>query len=140
MKEKILYVTDLDGTLLRNDATISDFTANTIRHLTERGMLFSYATARSYTTAKKVTENLPDKLPVIVFNGSFIVETGTGKHLLSNIFQKEEVREILDFLTENRLYPLVNAFLDGKEKFSYVKGSETSGVKRFTENRVSSLK
>lgn len=140
MKQKILYVTDLDGTLLRNDATISDFTATTIRHLTERGMLFSYATARSYTTAKKVTENLPDKLPVIVFNGSFIVETGTGKHLLSNIFQKEEVREILDFLTENRLYPLVNAFLDGKEKFSYVKGSETSGVKRFTENRKNDIR
>lgn len=36
-----LYVSDLDGTLLR------------INSLVDKGMLFSYATARSLITAKK---------------------------------------------------------------------------------------
>ena len=48
---KTLYVTDLDGTLLRHDQTVSPFTAETINTLTSRGMLFSYATARSLVTA-----------------------------------------------------------------------------------------
>ena len=53
---KTLYVSDLDGTLLRHDQTVSPFTAETINTLTARGMLFSYATARSLVTAKTVTK------------------------------------------------------------------------------------
>ena len=131
MENRILYISDLDGTLLRNDQTVSAFTANTIRNLCARGMLFSYATARSYTTAGKLTESLPKHLPVIVFNGSFILETGTEKKLLSRVFHKMEVEEILEFLRKRQLYPIVNAFFDGVEKFSYIRGKETAGVQNF---------
>lgn len=47
-----LYVSDLDGTLLRSDETISEYTSNIINSLIDRGMIFSYATARSLITAK----------------------------------------------------------------------------------------
>ena len=53
-----LYVSDLDGTLLRSDETLSSFTAETIHGLIEKGMLFSYATARSFVTASKSLRNL----------------------------------------------------------------------------------
>ena len=55
-----LYVSDLDGTLLNSNQTLSPFTIQTINQLVSDGMLFSYATARSYQTAKKVTQGLPD--------------------------------------------------------------------------------
>ena len=48
---KVLYVSDLDGTLLRSDARTSEYTNQVINQLTSKGMLFSYATARSYLTA-----------------------------------------------------------------------------------------
>ena len=51
-----LYVSDLDGTLLRNDETTSEYTNQVINSLVDKGMLFSYATARSLITAKKVTK------------------------------------------------------------------------------------
>ena len=51
---KTLYISDLDGTLLRSSETTSDYTNKTINRLTEQGMIFSYATARSFVTAKKV--------------------------------------------------------------------------------------
>lgn len=50
---KTLYVSDLDGTLLRKNETLSTYTIKTINTLTASGMLFSYATARSLNTAKK---------------------------------------------------------------------------------------
>ena len=50
---KILYISDLDGTLLHSDETTSDYTNNTLNRLTQNGLLFSYATARSIHTAKK---------------------------------------------------------------------------------------
>lgn len=37
---KTLYVSDLDGTLLQSDETISEYTNNQINRLTENGMLF----------------------------------------------------------------------------------------------------
>lgn len=40
---KTLYVSDLDGTLLRSNETTSDYTNRTINELVDSGMLFSYA-------------------------------------------------------------------------------------------------
>ncbi|MBQ3489107.1 MAG: HAD family hydrolase [Clostridia bacterium] len=140
MRKRTLYITDLDGTLLRNDQTVSLFTANTIRNLTEKGMLFSYATARSYLTASQLTKGLPEKLPVIVFNGSFILETGTGKKLLSYLFHEMEVQEILNFLIKNRIYPIVNAFINEIEKFSYIQGKETTGMENFIRSHQNDIR
>lgn len=42
---KTLYVSDLDGTLLRSDETTSEYTNSVINNLTDRGMIFPYATA-----------------------------------------------------------------------------------------------
>ncbi len=120
---------------MHNDQTLSSFTKETIGKLSEKGMLFSYATARSYTTASKVTAGLPDRLPVIVFNGSFIIETGTEKRLLSCIFSQKEASEILDQLLQCQVYPIVNAFLGGIEKFSYCEGKESRGVIWFLNAR-----
>ncbi len=55
---KTLYVSDLDGTLLRNNERTSNFTNSVINDLTRRGMIFSYATARSLITAKKATKGI----------------------------------------------------------------------------------
>ena len=133
--KKTLYISDLDGTLLRPDQTISPFTAHAIRALTEKGMLFSYATARSYATAKKVTAGIPDHLPVITFNGTFILETGTERHLRSHLFSAEEANRILSYLNEQNIHPVVNAFMEGKERFSYVSGTETRGMQIFINDR-----
>ena len=46
-----LYATDLDGTLLRSDMTISDDCARKLNMLMSDGVLFTYATARSFNTA-----------------------------------------------------------------------------------------
>lgn len=133
--EKILYLSDLDGTLLRGNQTLSSFTKETIQHLSEKGLLFSYATARSYATASKVAAGLPTHLPVITFNGTFVMETGTGKTLISNLFSKEEAAEILDILLKNDISPIVNAYFDKKEKFSYLSGKETRGISLFLKDR-----
>lgn len=55
---KTLYVSDLDGTLLRSNETISEYTNNVINRLTSAGAMFTYATARSFITSKKVTKEL----------------------------------------------------------------------------------
>ena len=117
--KKTLYVSDLDGTLLNSHSQLSDFTVDTINALCERGMLFSYASARSYTTAKMVTERLTANLPVIVYNGVFVLEQASGKRLLGDAFTASEAQEILDALLDNGICPVVYALIGGVEKYSY---------------------
>ena len=102
---KTLYVSDLDGTLLRSDETTSEYTNSVINNLTDRGMIFSYATARSLVTAKKVTKGLRAEIPLIVYNGAFIVDNLTGEVLAANYFD-ESVGSVLDDLLGNQIFPI----------------------------------
>lgn len=108
---KTLYVSDLDGTLLRSDETTSEYTNSVINNLTDRGMIFSYATARSLITAKKVTSGLRAEIPLIVYNGAFIVDNLTGEVLAANYFD-ESVGLVLDDLFDSpeKLKPLYDKY------------------------------
>ena len=77
-----LYVSDLDGTLLRSNEVISEYTNQVINSLVDKGKLFSYATARSLITAKKVTSGIKAKIPLIVYNGAFVFDNITEKVLI----------------------------------------------------------
>ena len=71
---RTLYVSDLDGTLLRSDERTSGYTNRTVNRLVGEGMLFSYATARSFQTARKVTAGLEAEIPLIVYNGAAVAD------------------------------------------------------------------
>lgn len=77
--EKIIYVLDLDGTLLHSNEQISEYSCKVLNDLVDRGMIFSYATARSAITSQKVTKGLNAKIPLIVYNGAFILSNETKK-------------------------------------------------------------
>ncbi len=117
---KTLYLSDLDGTLLRPDETLSDYTAEVITSLVKKGVCFSFATARSRSTTLKVTKNISISLPIIVYNGAFISDSRTGRLLYKNTFSKTEAEEIYSCFKEQGLSPMVYSLIDGVEKFSYV--------------------
>lgn len=58
---KTLYVTDLDGTLLNTQNFINPYSIEIINSLVEKGMIFTYATARSLVSASVVTKGLSTK-------------------------------------------------------------------------------
>lgn len=131
---KTLYVTDLDGTLLRSDERTSDFTNDTINALVSRGLIFSYATARSYQTAHKVTKGLRADFPLIVYNGTMVVENNSGEFLIKNFFGKDIAAVIGDLIRCN-VFPIVYALIDGTEKFSYIPEKCSAQMKQFLDSR-----
>lgn len=134
-----LYVSDLDGTLLRSDEKTSEYTNNVINSLTERGMLFSYATARSLITAKKATSGINAKIPLIVYNGAFVIDNLSGDILIENYFD-DGVNLVLEDLFANKVYPIVYAYIDGKEKFSFVPELCSEGTNKFLESRKGDIR
>lgn len=131
---RTLYLSDLDGTLLNSRTELSRYTRETVNGLVRKGLLFSYATARSLSTAKRVVGELAD-LPVIVYNGAFIMDPATGRILYSNGFTEQESRYVKEVLTGLRIFPLVYSFVDGKECVSWIYGEENEGIRYYLSNR-----
>lgn len=130
---KTLYVSDLDGTLLQSSEKTSDYTNNVINRLVGQGMLFSYATARSYHTSHKVTEGLTANFPLITYNGAVI--TGPDGSVLWKNFFTSDIRDVLYDLFQHGIFPIVYAFREDEEKFSYVRAKSTDGIKKFVDSR-----
>ena len=132
---RTLYLSDLDGTLLRSDQRLSPFTIDTLNRLTGQGLLFSYATARSYITASRVTKGITPPIPVITYNGAWMLENGTGRVLSRHGFTAEETRDIFDTLTAHGVWPIVYAMVDGVERFSFCPERSTPGMRDFNASR-----
>lgn len=134
-----LYVSDLDGTLLRSNEKTSEYTNNVINSLTERGMIFSYATARSLITAKKATSGIKAQIPLIVYNGAFVIDNLTEDILIENYFN-DRVDYLLDDLFANKVYPIVYAYIEGEEKFSFVPRLCSDGTNKFLDSRKGDIR
>jgi Cof subfamily protein (haloacid dehalogenase superfamily) len=132
---KILYVTDLDGTLLNNNDKMSEYTIKTLNDLIDKGMCFSYATARSLSSAAIVTNGLTANIPVIIYNGTFIVNAYTKEKLFSLYFNENEKNIIIKQLNKYSIYPLVYGFVNGEEKVSWITSKENYGIKRYLNLR-----
>ena len=130
-----LYVTDLDGTLLNRQDRISPFSARVINELIDKGLLFTYATARSLVSASKVTEGLSTKIPVIAYNGAFIFQPSTGEILSREGFTDEERSTVRESLNQHRISPLVYSFINGDEKVSWIPQHENDGIRRYLSSR-----
>lgn len=135
-----LYLTDLDGTLLRSDQRTSAYTNETINQLVSGGMKFSYATARSFHTASKATQGMNAAFPVIVYNGAFIVDNATGQVLHSNFFTKAEAEEILQALLAAGVQPIVYAFVQSKERMMYIRDRMHPAGRAFMDTRKGDLR
>ena len=133
---KTLYLSDLDGTLLRSDELVSAYPAGIINRFVQEGGCFSYATARSVVTASKVTSGLNLNIQVICHNGVFIIDSTTHDVIRSNFFALEETGYLAELLSKHNVYPIIYAYVDGKERFSYIARFVTPAMRQFLDTRI----
>ena len=128
MENKTLYVSDLDGTLLRSDISLSDYTVKTINELVGKGMAFTYATARSIESARKLTSELKLKLPVVTRNGAVLADNITGKVIEKAVFKDEEAEMLKKMIPELPVCGFVSCFVGEKMIKNYVSGEHSIGL------------
>lgn len=136
MNGKTLYVTDLDGTLMRNDETISPYTVETINELVAGGMAFTYATARSVESARPIAGGLRLSLPVVTRNGTVLADNNTGKHLEKALFTAEETELVKQLLPELPEFGFVSCFMGDRMIKTYVPGKHTPGLQKYLEKNT----
>lgn len=96
---KTLFVSDLDGTLLNENAVLTDKTIEILNRLIDNGLLFSVATARSRSAAEK-TERLHLSLPMVQLNGVLIYDPQKNAYIDCVPFSFEQACEVVKVLRE----------------------------------------
>ena len=89
-----LFISDLDGTLLNQNAEISCETEKIINQLIGNGMNFSVATARTLASAGKILSGLNIRLPIILMNGVLIYNPLDKRYEVVNSLTEELRNEI----------------------------------------------
>jgi Cof subfamily protein (haloacid dehalogenase superfamily) len=133
---RTLLVSDLDGTLLRPDASLSATTARVVNDFVAQGGLFTYATARSYTTASRVTAPLDLRLPVITYGGAIVVDPSTGAASEAHTLAADVVEQVLTRTGGSKLVqPIVFAMHEGRDRLCWRADREIPAVVDFLRAR-----
>ena len=128
------YVSDLDGTLLRNDATLSGFSEAALREMLAGGLLFTVASARSVVSMQGILRGLPLRLPVIEFNGAFLSDLASGRHETVNALAPSVAESVYAQVLQHNMVPFVSSF-DGAEDRVHYTAATNAGMHWYLEDR-----
>jgi hypothetical protein len=112
-REQHLIAIDLDGTLLKNDKTISMYTKKIIKKAKQKGHIVCIATGRPYRSSDLYYHQLELTTPIVNFNGAFVHHPkdhswGTYHTPLS----LEVVKEIVEVSEMHRVQNVLVEILD----------------------------
>lgn len=111
--EKILFISDLDGTLLNNNGKLSEYTVAMLNSMTSVGMYFTFATARTIYSAKPLTERLDINVPCILNNGASVYDIQSDKYVHNAYIPQDVSGKIVSAFRDNGVNCFLFKFVDG---------------------------
>lgn len=116
MKNQTLYISDLDGTLLNRNSTVSPHSIEKINYLLQKGMLFTIATARTPATVVPLLEQLQIDIPAVLMNGAVLYDIRRKLYIRTNGFTDNSALRYIDLLEKRGLGPFVYRIDNNKLK------------------------
>lgn len=95
---RTLYISDLDGTLfdLGNEAGLSEENKCRLNKLLNKGMLFTVATARTFTSVIPLLSGVEISCPVILMNGVMIFNLAEKKPAEIEMISRDSLKNVLN--------------------------------------------
>lgn len=101
LENKISLVgVDLDGTLLRNDKTISEDTKKAVKSAFERGITVVPVTGRPLCGIPQFILDMPEIRYVISTNGARITDIKADKTVYESPLSKEKTAQLIEYATD----------------------------------------
>ena len=100
---KTLYISDLDGTLLTPNATLSNGTIVTMNKLLGEGLEFTCATARTPASVSYILSPLDIKVPAIMMNGVIIYNLASKRYEKVEYLEEKYFETILNYMRDLNL-------------------------------------
>ncbi|WKY48915.1 HAD hydrolase family protein [Eubacteriaceae bacterium ES3] len=113
--KNLLFVTNLDGSLLASDGKVSDYTKIKLNTMIRQGALFTVATSRSVETIIPILKGVEINLPIIIMNGSVLYDLEKRKFSHCIKMNSNIARQIIDLFDGKGLncftYAIINDVL-----------------------------
>ncbi|ASS76176.1 hypothetical protein CIG75_15335 [Tumebacillus algifaecis] len=102
-----MLVCDIDGTLLNSEGRLTDGVKGAIRDLHDQGVIVTLATGRNLRGVLPLIEELGVSVPVILGNGTVIVDPMKRETLLHRPLPLDTTHKILDVIRGHGLWSSV---------------------------------
>lgn len=132
---KTLFISDLDGTLLNRQERLSERTVELLNSLIQKGLHFSYATARSLSSAARATQGIMPVAPVVLYNGGTILNPATHETLRFLAYTPKQVKIAAELFQAHHVSPIVYSMVNGQDYVSWMAGTETRGMNEYLSKR-----
>lgn len=114
-----LYVCDLDGTLLRSDGALSVFARDGLNELLSTGLRLTVASSRGTPAMRALLAGVDLQLPVIEFNGAFVSELDSGRHLASNALAPAAACAAAELILATGADPVVSGWDGSRDRVHF---------------------
>ncbi len=102
-----LVVSDMDGTLLRNDLSISKATLDAIEYIRNKNIKFTVATGRPDQLMKEYVEMLALEEPFIMYNGSVIGHPFKQERVYEKFLNSNDALSIIKHLEDKNIIYMI---------------------------------
>src|SRR5437868_7145764 len=117
-----LYITDLDGTLLRSDTSLSAYAKAVVNRLVDAGGRFTFATSRSPDKALSLLKGLDLRYPAICLNGAVVVDPVSGRWIDDSSIEPDVVSQLIEAGVRRDVTPFLLGENDGRDCLMYCPG------------------
>lgn len=132
---KTLYISDLDGTLLQPNITLSEKTVTIINELIDQGMLFSVATARSIASVRHILKDVKISVPIILMNGVCVYDLNKNEYVNVETFPRKSIDLLMEVIESNHLKGFAYTIKDGVMS-TYYEDLNSKALYDFYKERV----
>jgi Cof subfamily protein (haloacid dehalogenase superfamily) len=104
---KKIFLTDMDGTLLCTDKSISKENKEMVHALLDAGHVFAIASGRAYASLQRIIDELEVRRPgcfVVANNGAQVYDMATGERIRDMAVEPSAARHLYEEAAKWRLY------------------------------------
>ncbi|NUP53730.1 MAG: HAD family phosphatase [Catenulispora sp.] len=136
-QRRVLYVTDLDGTLLNADMKVDPESADILNGLIESGTLITAATARGREPSRRALTGVDLRLPLAFLNGGYLAELAGGPIRGGFPLPPTAAEKILADYLARGLHPMAYTIDDAGEEHVYYQGAANPAMAAYVAERLS---
>jgi len=135
-KDKTLYISDLDDTLLNKNSVISEYTKDALNEMISVGINSTIATGRTTDAAERIMSGVGLNVPIASFNGAVFYDVKQKWYVKIYGLSAETVGNIIVVLKSHDIPALMYELRD-ETIAAYYESLEDRHIRDFIDNRKS---
>ena len=133
--DRVLYISDLDGTLLNSKAQLSDYTKSALNRMIAGGLNVSAATGRTPASVLKIVSGIEWTLPISMMNGVLLYDFDSSRYTRALTMDSKAASHALAVFKRCKADGLLYRFVDDGLR-TYYDSSASESLRESIERRI----